>query len=69
MDKGLARLLERAKTVLDGNWLGAFTKPSPHLYVHQWNRDSGFVAIGYSRYAQERAQQGLSSLLAGQRKT
>lgn len=66
MDAELTKLIERAKSILDANWLGASTKPSPHLYPHQWNWDSGFIAMGYARYAQERAQQELSSLFAAQ---
>ena len=66
MDKNLAALVEKGKAVLEGNWLGASTKPSPHLYPHQWNWDSGFIAIGYARYSQERAQKELSSLFAAQ---
>ncbi len=60
------QLIEQAKSILDGNWLGQSTKPSPHLYPHQWNWDSGFIAIGYARYDQSRAQQELSSLFAAQ---
>ena len=59
-------LILRAKAVLDGNWLGQSTKPSPHLYPHQWNWKSGFIAIGYARYDQARAQRELCSLFAGQ---
>ncbi len=66
MAETLDDLIHRAKAVLDGNWLGQSTKPSPHLYPHQWNWDSGFIAIGYARYDQFRAQQELSSLFAGQ---
>jgi hypothetical protein len=62
----LFHLVEQAKAVLDGNWLGHSTKPSPHLYPHQWNWDSGFIAIGYARYNQKRAQEELSSLFAAQ---
>ncbi|MFQ5914866.1 MAG: trehalase family glycosidase [Nitrospinota bacterium] len=66
MNEELVKLTERAKAVLDGNWLGHSTKPSPHLYPHQWNWDSGFIAIGYARYNQSRAQQELSSLFTAQ---
>lgn len=60
------QLLEQAKEVLDGNWTGDYTKPAPDLYPHQWNWDSGFIAIGYSHYSQEKAQQELWSLFRGQ---
>ncbi len=62
MSEDLVELIEKAKAVLDGNWLGHSTKPSQHLYPHQWNWDSGFIAIGYARYNQKRAQQELSTL-------
>ncbi|RMD45977.1 MAG: glycoside hydrolase, partial [Aquificota bacterium] len=44
------QFLEQAKKVLDTNWTGRYTVPSIHLYPHQWNWDSGFIAIGYARY-------------------
>lgn len=66
MQESLVELIEDAKSVLEGNWLGKSTKPSPHLYPHQWNWDSGFIAIGYSRYNQARAQQELSTLFNAQ---
>ena len=59
-------LVEKAKTILNNNWLGKSTKPAPDLYPHQWNWDSGFIAIGYSGYNQERAQQELSTLFKAQ---
>jgi len=60
------RLIEQAKAVLDGNWLGGFTKPAPGLYPHQWSWDSAFIAIGYARYDQARAEAELRALFAGQ---
>lgn len=59
-------LLEKAKQVLKNNQLDGFTKPSPQLYPHQWNWDSGFIAIGYARYDQARAQKELSTLFRAQ---
>ncbi|RMA93234.1 MGH1-like glycoside hydrolase domain-containing protein [Hydrogenothermus marinus] len=59
-------LLEEAKKVLDKNWTGSYTVPSIHLYPHQWNWDSAFIAIGYSRYDTDRAIQELVSLFEGQ---
>jgi hypothetical protein len=59
-------LSERAKAILDANWVGAFTKPAPHLYPHQWSWDSAFIAMGYAHYAQDRAEQELRSLFTGQ---
>jgi glycogen debranching enzyme len=61
-----AELAERALAVLDGNWLGHATKPSPRLYPHQWSWDSACVAMGYARVDQGRAERELLSLFAGQ---
>ncbi|MEM9448716.1 MAG: trehalase family glycosidase [Cyanobacteria bacterium P01_E01_bin.6] len=60
------RLVEQAKGVLRGNWLGYATKPAPHLYPYQWSWDSAFIAMGYAHYDQERAMQELRSLFDGQ---
>jgi hypothetical protein len=62
----LTRLAGGARSVLDQNWLGASTLPSPTLYPHQWSWDSAFIAIGRSWYDQDRAQQELRSLFGGQ---
>ncbi len=59
-------LLQRAKEVLQQNWLGAATKPAPRLYPHQWSWDSAFIAMGYAHYSQEQAMQELRSLFRGQ---
>lgn len=64
--KVLPDLISEAKAILGKNWLGQSTKPSPHLYPHQWNWDSGFIAIGYARYNQKRAQQELDTLFSAQ---
>lgn len=64
--KGFNKYLKRAKKILDGNWTGSYTKPSPSLYPHQWNWDSGFIAIGYSHYNQKRAEMELLSLFNAQ---
>jgi hypothetical protein len=65
-DQERAALAAQAKAVLDGNWTGRFTKPAPSLYPHQWSWDSAFIAIGYARYDQPRAEQELRSLFEGQ---
>jgi hypothetical protein len=62
----LEALAARARSVLDANWLGASTLPSPSLYPHQWSWDSAFIAIGRSCYDQDKAQQELRSLFRGQ---
>jgi hypothetical protein len=59
-------LVHEAMTVLEENWLGHATRPSPRLYPHQWSWDSAFIAIGYSHVDQARAQQELRSLFRGQ---
>ncbi len=55
-----------AKQVLADNWAGHFTKPSSSLYPHQWNWDSGFIAIGYAHYNAQRAKTEIRSLFQGQ---
>jgi hypothetical protein len=62
-DVGIAR---SAAAVLDANWTGASTVPSPFLYPHQWSWDSACIALGYSCYDQERAETELRSLFKGQ---
>jgi len=66
MDNGYSELIEQAKSVLSGNWLGASTKPAPQLYPHQWSWDSAFIAIGNAHYDQQRAESELRTLFAGQ---
>ncbi|MFO7548262.1 MAG: trehalase family glycosidase [Acidimicrobiia bacterium] len=61
-----ARLVLDAMGVLEANWLGHATRPSPNLYPHQWSWDAAFIAMGYAHYHQERAEQELSSLFRGQ---
>jgi glycogen debranching enzyme len=59
-------LIERAQAVLEANWLGHGTSPSPRLYPHQWSWDAACVAMGYATWNQERAEQELRSLFSGQ---
>jgi mannosylglycerate hydrolase len=63
---GDAELARRALQVLDANWLGHATRPSPRLYPHQWSWDSACVAMGYASWDQARAEGELRSLFAGQ---
>lgn len=56
----------KAKAILDANWTGRATKPAPGLYPHQWNWDSGFIAIGRSHYDTQRAISEVESLFAAQ---
>ncbi len=64
--KGFKAYLKQAKDILAANWTGAYTKPSPSLYPHQWNWDSGFVAVGLAHYDSARAMRELRSLFAQQ---
>ncbi len=59
-------LYEKAKEVLYKNWMIKYTAPSKYLYPHQWSWDSGFIAIGYSYYDQEKAQNEIINLFKGQ---
>ena len=59
-------LVAAARAVLDGNWLGAATKPGPHLYPHQWSWDSAFIAIGNRHQRWDRAVVELETLFAAQ---
>jgi Trehalase len=70
LDRGLderdSALARQALAVLDGNWIGHATKPSPRLYPHQWSWDSACHSIGYARLDQQRAERELVSLFRGQ---
>ncbi|MFL4903986.1 MGH1-like glycoside hydrolase domain-containing protein [Streptomyces sp. MMS24-I2-30] len=56
----------RAARVLEDNWTGTSTVPSPALYPHQWSWDSAFIAIGLRHVSPLRAQTELETLLAAQ---
>jgi hypothetical protein len=60
------KILENAKQILDKNWNGRFTIPSPTLYPHQWSWDSAFIAIGNSYYHVERAIKEIEFLFNAQ---
>ena len=64
--RGFKRYLRQAEKILERNWTGRYTKPSPGLYPHQWNWDSGFIAIGYAHFNQNRAIQEIRSLFEHQ---
>ncbi len=66
MSDTIRHYIKKAKTVLDGNWNGTYTVPAHGLYPHQWNWDSGFIAIGYSHFNTRRAQQELTHLFNAQ---
>jgi glycogen debranching enzyme len=52
--------------ILDNNWRDGYTIPSARLYPFQWNWDSGFIALGLSYYAPERAMEEIRSMFNGQ---
>ena len=52
--------------MLRDNDLGAWTRPAPRLYPHQWSWDSAFIAIGLAHVDPSRALRELESLFAGQ---
>ncbi|MDL4771336.1 MULTISPECIES: amylo-alpha-1,6-glucosidase [Thermomonosporaceae] len=59
-------LWQAAARVLDANWTGTATVPSPGLYPHQWSWDSAFVSMGLARHRPDRAEAELLSLFRGQ---
>ena len=66
MSRIFANHVEKAKQILDENWMGSSTKPAPALYPHQWNWDSGFIAIGRSHYDTSRATLEIETLFDAQ---
>jgi glycogen debranching enzyme len=60
------QLAKAAAEVLTNNDMGFAVKPSPHLYPHQWNWDSGFIAIGLATFDEKRAQREVLQLLRTQ---
>jgi hypothetical protein len=66
MARIFANYVEKAKRILDQNWMGSSTKPAPALYPHQWNWDSAFIAIGRSHYDTPRAISEIETLFDAQ---
>ncbi len=66
MSDTIKKHIKKAQSVLKKNWKGAYTIPSSSLYPHQWNWDSGFIAIGYSHYDTKRAIKEITSLFEAQ---
>lgn len=66
MSRIFADYTEKAKRILDDNWTGSSTKPAPLLYPHQWNWDTGFIAIGRSHYDTARAIEEIETLFEAQ---
>jgi uncharacterized protein YjiS (DUF1127 family) len=59
-------MFNRCKNVLNNNWRGNFTIPSPRLYPFQWNWDSAFIAIGHLHSTPDNALLELETLFTGQ---
>lgn len=60
-------LIKKAIEVLDTNFQeGGFTIPSKGLYPFQWKWDSGFIAIGFAHYDEEKARTEIRTLLDAQ---
>ena len=66
MAETIKKHIKRAEATLEANRSGPYTMPAQALYPHQWNWDSGFIAIGYSRYDTGRAMAELRSLFSAQ---
>ena len=66
MQDTIKKNIKTAQSILNKNWKGSYTIPSSSLYPHQWNWDSGFIAIGYSHYDTEKAIKELQSLFSAQ---
>ena len=59
-------LISRGKKILYDNRLNGYTLPTKKLYPFQWNWDSGFVSIGFSRFDVNAAFTELNCLVKGQ---
>jgi glycogen debranching enzyme len=57
---------QKAQSILRLNDMGAFTKPAPRQYPHQWNWDAAVIALGLSHFDLPRALDEIRSLLKGQ---
>ncbi len=66
MARTSADLIARAQAVLRANDAGAFTKPGPRQYPHQWNWDSAVIALGLARFDLPRALAEIRALLGAQ---
>jgi hypothetical protein len=66
MQNTIRKYTGKAQSILDKNWAGSYTIPSSSLYPHQWNWDSGFIAIGYSHFNTDRAMKEMESLFNAQ---
>lgn len=59
--------VQKAQEVLRQNSRGdSYTVPSGNLYPFQWNWDSGFIALGWSTFDEDRAWREMHHLVRGQ---
>ncbi len=56
----------QARAILEHNDRGGYTVPNGQVYPFQWNWDSAFVALGFSRFAPARAWAELETLFRAQ---
>jgi hypothetical protein len=66
MSDVIRKYIKEARSVLAGNRTGSYSIPAKGLYPHQWNWDSGFIAIGYSHFDTALAIRELESLFSAQ---
>jgi hypothetical protein len=66
MEETINKYVKQAQSVLKENRTGSYTVPAKGLYPHQWNWDSGFIAIGYSHYDTKLAMDELEHLFNAQ---
>jgi hypothetical protein len=66
MEDTIKKHVRIAKSILMRNRSSGYTIPSSALYPHQWNWDSGFIAIGYSHFDTEWATKELRRLFSAQ---
>jgi hypothetical protein len=59
-------LITEGKRILYNNKKGDYTLPTEMLYPFQWNWDSGFVSIGFSKFDMSAALSEIRSLVSGQ---
>ena len=55
-----------AQQVLFDNWRNGYSIPSPLLYPFQWLWDSGFIALGYSHFDEDKAWSEIDHVFKGQ---
>lgn len=65
-EDSLVTFTQKAKSVLRNNCSEGRTRASQHLYPHQWNWDSGFIARGYLHFDPEQAYREIRLLFEGQ---